>query len=410
MNKSRFMTNFSTLDAAILLLFALFHLGDIKNLLMMFVSGLQPLWVGIAFAYLLCPVASFFEQKLNKVKMISCAARPLSVAITSLAVLAFFSLLCAVLLPQLISSISDLVPKLPGMLEMQLARLQKFLVSNNQYASTAADLVESSENMLVTWIKTNLLSTVYNLASSLMSVGSAIINVLLAFIIMIYLLLDRERYLNQCRKIFHTFSRNERVNDAVYDTLRQANKMFGGFISGKLIDSLIVGIICFVFMLLLGLEYPLIISVIVGVTNIIPMFGPFIGAVPSAFLLLLVSPKQCIIFLIFIIVLQQVDGNLIGPRIMGDSIGLPALYITIAILMFGSLFGFIGMIIGVPTFATIYYVIKRVSEYMLRRRGLPTETSAYGPDFRAAVKSGSGSDAETDDDSDDSDDSDEDDE
>ena len=410
MNKSRFMTNFSTLAAAILLLFALFHLGDIKNLLMMFVSGLQPLWVGIAFAYLLCPVASFFEQKLNKVKMISCAARPLSVAITSLAVLAFFSLLCAVLLPQLISSISDLVPKLPGMLEMQLARLQKFLVSNNQYASTAADLVESSENMLVTWIKTNLLSTVYNLASSLMSVGSAIINVLLAFIIMIYLLLDRERYLNQCRKIFHTFSRNERVNDAVYDTLRQANKMFGGFISGKLIDSLIVGIICFVFMLLLGLEYPLIISVIVGVTNIIPMFGPFIGAVPSAFLLLLVSPKQCIIFLIFIIVLQQVDGNLIGPRIMGDSIGLPALYITIAILMFGSLFGFIGMIIGVPTFATIYYVIKRVSEYMLRRRGLPTETSAYGPDFRAAVKSGSGSDAETDDDSDDSDDSDEDDE
>ena len=392
MNKSRFMTNFLSMAAAILLLFALFHIGDIKNAVMMFFSGLQPLWVGIAFAYLLCPVAAFFEEKLKKLKKISSIARPLSVLITSLAVLAAFSLLCAVLLPQLITSISDLVPKLPGMLETQLARLQKFLISNNQFASTAADLVESAESMLVTWIKTNLLSTVYNLASSLMSVGSAIINVLLAFIIMIYLLLDRERYLNQCRKIFHTISRNERVNDAVYDTLRQANKMFGGFISGKLIDSLIVGIICFVFMLILGLDYPLIISAIVGVTNIIPMFGPFIGAVPSAFLLLLVSPKQCIIFLIFIIVLQQVDGNLIGPRIMGDSIGLPALYITIAILMFGSLFGFIGMIVGVPTFATIYYVVKRVSEYFLRKRGLPTETSAYGPDFRAAFDTDGNSD------------------
>ena len=140
-------------------------------------------------------------------------------------------------------------------------------------------------------------------------------------------------------------------------------------------------------MLIFRMDYPLIISVIVGVTNIIPMFGPFIGAVPSAFLLLLVDPKQCIIFLIFIVILQQVDGNLIGPRIMGDSIGLPALYITIAILMFGSLFGFLGMIIGVPTFATLYYVVKRVSEYFLRKRGLPTETSAYGPDFHANVKS-----------------------
>ena len=387
MNKSKFMTNFLSLAAAILLLFALFHIGDIKDVVMMFIAGLQPLWVGIAFAYLLCPVAVFFENKIKKLKKISRFARPLSVLITSVAVLAFFSLLLAVLLPQLVTSISDLVPKLPGMLETQLARLQKFLISNNQFASTAAELVESAENMLITWIKTNLLSTVYNLASSLMSVGSAIINVLLAFIIMIYLLLDRERYLNQCRKLFHTFSRNERVNDAVYDTLRQANRMFGGFISGKLIDSFIVGIICFVFMLIFRMDYALIISVIVGVTNIIPMFGPFIGAVPSAFLLLLVDPRQCIIFLIFIIILQQVDGNVIGPRIMGDSIGLPAFYITIAILIFGSLFGFIGMIIGVPTFATLYYVVKRISEYFLRKRGLPTETSAYGPDFRASVKS-----------------------
>ena len=387
MNKSKFMTYFLSLAAAILLLFALFHIGDIKNAFMAFFSALEPLWVGIAFAYLLVPVAAFFERLINKSKRLSRYARPVSVLITSLAVVAFFALLCAVLLPQLITSVSDLAVKLPGMLEKQLSRLQSFLASNNQFASTATNLVESAENMLMTWIKTNLLATISNIATSLMSVGSAIVNLILALIITIYLLLDRERYMNQCRKLFHTVSKNERINDAVYDTMRQANKMFGGFISGKLIDSLIVGIICFVFMLILRLDYPLIISVIVGVTNIIPMFGPFIGAIPSAFLLLLVDPKQCLIFVIFVLVLQQVDGNIIGPRILGDSTGLSSLYVTIAILLFGSLFGFIGMIIGVPLFATIYYVVKRIAEYLLRKRGLPTDTAAYGPDFRASVKS-----------------------
>ena len=387
MNKSKFMTSFFSLAAAILLLFALFHIGDIKNAFMAFFAALEPLWVGIAFAYLLVPVASFFERLIQKSKRLSRYARPVSVLITSLLVVAFIALLCAVLLPQLITSVTDLAGKLPGMLKEQLDRLQTFIASNNRFSSTAANLVESAENMLMTWIKTNLLGTISNIATSLMSVGSAIVNLLLALIITIYLLLDRERYMNQCSKLFHTVSRNERVNDAVYDTLHQANKMFGGFISGKLIDSLIVGIICFVFMLILGLEYPLLISVIVGVTNIIPMFGPFIGAVPCAFLLLLVSPKQCLIFIIFVVILQQIDGNIIGPRILGDSTGLSSLYVTIAILLFGSLFGFIGMIIGVPLFATIYYVVKRVAEYFLRKRGLPTETAAYGPDFRASIKS-----------------------
>ena len=386
MNKSKFITNFLTLAAAIALLFALLHLGEITSGISAFFSALEPLWVGMAFAYLMRPVASFFEEKLSHFKKIYRFARPLSVLITSLAVLAFFSLLCAVLLPQLITSVSELAGSLPRLVEAQLQRLQKFLASNNQFASKSTELIESAENMLVTWIKTNLLNTVYNIATSVMTVGSAIINLLLSFIIMIYLLLDRERYINQCRKMFHTVSRNERFNEAVHDTLHQANKMFGGFISGKLIDSLIVGVICFVFMLILRMPYALIISVIVGVTNVIPMFGPFIGAIPSAFLLLLVSPKQCIIFLIFIIVLQQVDGNVIGPRIIGDSIGLSALYITIAILIFGSLFGFIGMIIGVPLFATVYYVVKRVAEYSLRKRGLPTETLAYGPDFKVGVR------------------------
>ena len=172
-------------------------------------------------------------------------------------------------------------------------------------------------------------------------------------------------------------SKNEKFNLAVFDVLHQANHIFNGFISGKLVDSLIVGIICFIVMSLLKMPYSLLISVIVGVTNIIPMFGPIIGAVPGAFLLLMISPKQCVIFLIFIVILQQVDGNVIGPRILGNSTGVSALYVTVAILMFGKLWGFLGMLVGVPVFATLYYIVKKFAEQSLRKRGLPTETSEY---------------------------------
>ena len=336
------------------------------------------MWVGIAFAYLLYPAEAFFERQIKKLKPIARAARPLAVLITSVAVLAFFSLLCAVLLPQLVTSVGELATSLPGLLEKQITKLRDFLATDSQAAATLTQVLESAETMLVSWVKTNFFNTIYNLANSVMSIGSTIINIVLAFIIMIYLLFDYERYLNQCRKLFHSVSKNERLNTAIHETIVQANKMFGGFISGKLIDSLIIGIICFVCMLILRMPYALLISVIIGVTNIIPMFGPFIGAIPSAFLLLLVSPKQCLIFVIFIIVLQQLDGNVIGPRILGESTGLSALYVTVAILIFGKLFGFIGMIIGVPLFATIYYIVKRLAEYSLRKRGLPTDTAAYG--------------------------------
>ena len=158
--------------------------------------------------------------------------------------------------------------------------------------------------------------------------------------------------------------------------------IFNGFISGKLVDSLIVGIICFVCLSLLKIPYGLLISVIVGVTNIIPMFGPFIGAVPSAFLLLLVSPAKCLVFIVFVIILQQVDGNIIGPRILGNSTGLSALYVTVAMLLFGKLMGFLGMIVGVPLFATLYYIVKRLAEYSLGKQGLPTDTDKYEETFR----------------------------
>ena len=153
--------------------------------------------------------------------------------------------------------------------------------------------------------------------------------------------------------------------------------MFGGFIDGKLLDSLIIGILCFVIMNLFQMPYSMLISVIVGVTNIIPFFGPFIGAIPSALIILTDSPLKCVYFLILILVLQQFDGNFLGPKILGDSTGLTSFWVLFSILLFGGLMGFVGMVIGVPTFAVIYDLIKKYSNWMLRKKQLSTDTAAY---------------------------------
>lgn len=156
-----------------------------------------------------------------------------------------------------------------------------------------------------------------------------------------------------------------------------ANQAFGGFIGGKIVDSLIIGVLCFIGLSILDMPYTLLISIIVGVTNIIPFFGPYIGAIPSAFLLLVVNPMDCLYFIIFILILQQLDGNIIGPMILGDATGLSSFWVVVAILLFGSLYGVLGMIIGVPLFAVLYKIITEIINWLLRRKGLSTVSRDY---------------------------------
>lgn len=371
------ITIFVSLSATVCFFFLIFRFGEIRAALGIIRSALQPLFVGIALAYVLCPVEKRLERLLGRAKGLGRFARPISVLLTMIAALAILVLFCALVVPQLVDSISGLVRDLPKLLETQLEKLNRYLKSDNDAAAAVMQMIESSENSLLAWIRTNLLATVSTVATSILSMGSALINTVVSVVVTIYLLLGREHYLAQCRKLFLSVSRNERFNRAVFEALTQTNRIFNGFISGKLLDSLIVGIICFVCLSLLRMPYALLISVIVSMTNIIPMFGPFIGAVPSAFLLLLVSPMKCLIFLVFIIILQQVDGNIIGPRILGNSTGLSALYVTVAMLLFGKLMGFFGMIVGVPLFATLYYIVKRLAEYSLRKQGLPADTKEY---------------------------------
>ena len=201
-------------------------------------------------------------------------------------------------------------------------------------------------------------------------------DMLIAIIVSVYLLMRKDIFAAQSKKIVYSLFPT-RAADLIVQEVRSAYRIMSGFITGKLLDSLIIGVICLVCCNLLQFPYPALISVIIGVTNIIPFFGPFIGAIPCGLLIFLVNPLQAVYFAIFILVLQQFDGNILGPKILGDSTGLASFWVLFSILLFGGLFGFAGMVLGVPVFAMFYSIVSRLVSYGLRARGLPGKTEEY---------------------------------
>ena len=210
-----------------------------------------------------------------------------------------------------------------------------------------------------------------------MNILNEVLNFLIGLIVSVYLLFSKEQYSAQCKKMTYAFLKTNHANMLLHLT-KKSNEIFGGFIIGKIIDSAIIGVLCFIGLSLIKMPYTLLVSVIVGVTNVIPFFGPYIGAIPSAFLILLSDPKKGLYFIIFILVLQQIDGNVIGPKILGNSTGLSPFWVVFSILIGGGMFGFVGMIMGVPTFAVIYYIISMITSQRLERKNLPLTTVHYG--------------------------------
>lgn len=203
-----------------------------------------------------------------------------------------------------------------------------------------------------------------------------LVNMAIGVIVCVYFLNSKELFRAQIRKLILAVCSREK-SDRIFEFAYYSNRTFGGFINGKLIDSLIIGILCFILMTIFRLPYAVLVSAIVGVTNIIPFFGPFIGAVPSVIIICFESPVQAVYFLILILALQQFDGNILGPKILGGTTGLASFWVLFAILLGGGLFGFVGMILGVPVFAVIYYYAGRYIKTRLKRKHLPTETSEY---------------------------------
>ena len=372
----------------ILFFFFVFRMHDVLGFFKELCSILAPIILGAVIAYLLNPpititdkyIFAFCRRCRLSAKISSFISLACSIALWLGLLITGISFLFSMIVPQLYNSIV----KLAGDLKIYVNTIYDFInehLQNNPeilvYVETGLDTLINS---VYNWVNNDLLLQAQNIMSKL-SVGiswlfSLVTNAVVSLIVSIYLLVSKKKFLGQAKKLLYVFFKPDTANAAL-SIFRQTNKIFGGFISGKIVDSLIIGVLCFIGVTILKMPYPLLISVFIGITNIIPFFGPFIGAIPSAFLILLIDPGKCLIFILFIFLLQQLDGNIIGPAILGDSTGVSPFWIVFSILLGGGLYGFIGMLLGVPTFAVVYYLVKTFSEYHLRRKELPTDSMDY---------------------------------
>lgn len=368
----------------LLTFFALYRFNAIAEIVGKIFNILAPILYGVAIAYILNPIMVFWERKFysllskrntntEKVQKIS---RALGISISLLMAIAVLFVIFYLVLPELISTVYGLIISIPGQLEGFEHYLTSIMDSNSEFSALAQPIIASLTDWFEGWLKNDLFNKVTGITTGLFNFVNVLIDILLGFIISVYVLSGKDVFISKSKMIIYACLSRENAN-VVLDIARKSNRIFSGFISGKLIDSLIIGVLCFIGLSILKMPYVILVSVIVGVTNVIPFFGPYIGAIPSAFLIFLVSPIQGLYFLIFILILQQIDGNIIGPKILGEFTGLSAFWVVFAILLGGGLFGFIGMLLGVPVFAVIYYIAGQIIERLLKNKNLPVSEESY---------------------------------
>lgn len=343
-----------------------------------YISTIYPIIIGAVMAYLFDFILEFIEDNLLK-KFIKDGKKKyirwLGILLTYTFVAFIFYLFMKFVLPQLVSSIVGLVNDIPTYVTEISRKLVQFANDLNispEYYGIILDKWSELVNYVIDFA-TGLIPKLGNLAKTILS---SIWNIVLGIIVSIYILIEKERFKALSRKIV-TASFSTTTREKIFELTRRADHIFGRFLSGKILDSTIIGILTFIVLTLFKMPYTILVSFIVGVTNVIPFFGPFIGAVPSFFIILFVSPIKALWFLVIIFIIQQIDGNLIGPKILGDSLGISAFWILFSLLVAGKLLGFVGMVIGVPLFVFLYSIIKDIVEYRLQKRGLPTETKEY---------------------------------
>lgn len=371
---------FLTLLFAVVCVFVGIHFDKTRALLSKFVDICSPLIFGAGFAYILNPLLRFYEEVLlkprrGKKSMSRTMRRIFSVILTFLSLGILLSLFLWMILPHLTESITDLVDKFPD----YIASLQSLANTIAAKGGVLADAVETA----LTYIN-NFIDQSYDLLKEylplitdyLQTIAVAVLDVVLGLVFAVYFLFAKENLAAQTKKILHAIF-SDKTYHSIIEIVTLANRTFGRYFTGAILDSLLVGIICFIFMAILGLPYASLISVIIAVTNIIPIFGPFIGAIPSALILFVANPLYAIYFVIMILVLQQIDGNIIVPKIHGASTGLAPVWVISAITIMSGFFGLIGMFIGVPLFSVIYTIIKQRTERRLREKNLATATIDY---------------------------------
>lgn len=383
------LTLFLGIALSMIFFFIIYYSQSVNLSIGKVINAIKPFIYGAVIAYLLIPMCNYIEKLIKKFilknkpisdekkeTVISVISIFLSLCIAFLVIYALMSLI----IPQFVVSLTLIVDNFDTYYDTLTDWLNDFFKDNDLLHDYAETITVSISSTVEKWLQTELLpntkSLLTNVSSGVLSAFSIVKNLFIGIIVSIYFLNSRKSFAAQARIFTHAVFK-EKTADKIIKEVRFANKMFMGFISGRILDSTIIGCLCFIGFSILDIPYPLLISVIVGVTNIIPFFGPFIGGIPSAFIILMASPVKCLWFVIFIIILQQIDGNIIGPKILGDKTNLNSFWVLFAIMLFSGLFGFMGMIIGVPVFAVIYHLAQELIMMGLKRTG-------YAPSYEDA--------------------------
>ena len=340
----------------------------------MFFDVISPFIAGFVVAYLLNSPVKFFERKVYRRLRWK---RGLSITTVYILAIALVAFLINMILPQIVSSVTELIANLKGYID-NLNNLVDHLVTRFELEGDSIDALMVSYEDLMNKAAGYVAAAIPQILNFGYAVGSGIVTALTAFIASIYMLSGKRTLISQIRGALFALFPVEKVKRFLHNCSR-ANNIFVGFINGKIIDSAIIGVLCFILCTILQIPYSLLVSVIVGVTNVIPFFGPFIGAIPSAMILLIVDPWAALRFVIMVILLQQFDGNILGPKILGDSTGISAIWVLVSIVVGGGLFGFIGMLLGVPTFAVLYMLTKEFVAARLQEKRIDGNGKSLTP-------------------------------
>lgn len=384
------LTAFAVIAGGILLYMIIMNWGVFYSGIATACRILSPFIWGCVIAYLLRPMMFLFEKHLmrplgnhlfpNKTRRAFAFGRATALFISETLMIFIVILLLRMVLPQLYSSIESIVVNSPQYYNTIVEWVGKLLTDYPQINDAVVGLVGNISESFVEWAKTSILPQMTNLVTNITSGVYYFIRgvyyVVIGIIVSVYILFNKESVCTGAKKVIYSVF-SVPFAKKVLKSARFTDGIFMGFISGKIVDSAIIGMLCYICCTLLGFPYTVLVAVIVGVTNVIPFFGPFIGAIPSAFIILIVSPIKCLEFVVFILLLQQFDGNILGPKILGESIGVNGFWVMFSIILGGGLFGFPGMLLGVPVFVVLYTGINRLIDRKLKKSGLPTETAVY---------------------------------
>ena len=381
----KYLYAFLVIAASIVIFLIFMYMGQIIKTFHSVVSVLSPIVWGLVMAYVLNPVMKLFEKIfikpftkiIKKENVCFKVNRAVSLFLTMSLFLALIVFLGYMVIPELYKSVSNLVVTLPG----EISSLSEKIIALAKDYMGIDNLVKTATDFLSNWINTDLAATVNRwapmVASGVMNAFGFIADFFIGFVVCIYFLYRKEHFIGAAKKVVCAVFKKDTTVNTIFEKARHSHEAFGGFISGKLLDSFIVGVLTFIVMLILDIPYPLLIGVVIAITDIIPVFGPFIGAIPSALLILLVDPIKAIIFVVVIIVIQQIDGNILAPKIIGETTGLSSFWTIFAITVGGGFFGIVGMIVGVPAFVVIYDIASELVNSALKKKNLPTETDFY---------------------------------